>query len=184
MGSRRDRKEIPQKPRRNPLAAVLSILGTVLLAALVAVCLPLTVPRLFGYHIYSVISGSMEPAIPTGSLVYIKNMEPEEMQEGDVIAFYGARDSAAVITHRVVENRVVMGEFITKGDANRTEDMNPVPYGNFIGRVTRAVPGAGRVAELFTSPAGKTAAGGAIGAAVLLQFLASVLDRKKPPEER
>ena len=75
------------------------ILSTILLAALVAVCMPLTVPRLFGYHIYSVISGSMEPAIPTGSLVYIKEMEPEEMQTGDVIAFYGARDQALSLKH-------------------------------------------------------------------------------------
>jgi len=49
-----------------------------LLAALVLICLPLTVPRLFGYHIYTVVSGSMEPAIPTGSLVYIREAAPEE----------------------------------------------------------------------------------------------------------
>lgn len=167
-----------RKRRRSVLAAVFRILGTALLALLVAACLPLTIPRVFGYHIYSVISGSMEPAIPTGSLVYIRVMEPEEMQEGDVIAFYGAREQAAIITHRVVENRVVMGEFITRGDANQTEDMNPVPYENYIGKVVRSIPRAGRIAELFTSLAGKKAAAGMIVAAVLLQLLASLSDRK------
>ena len=77
----------------------------------------------------------MEPAIPTGSLVYIHETPPEDVAQEEVIAFYGARDSASIITHRVVENRVLMGEFVTKGDANQTEDMNPVPYGNFIGKV-------------------------------------------------
>ena len=64
----------------------------------------------------------MEPAIPTGSLVYIKEMEPKDVQVDDVIAFYGTKDAASIITHRVVENRVLMGEFITKGDANATKD--------------------------------------------------------------
>lgn len=151
-------------------------LGTLLLTALVVICLPLTVPRLFGYHIYTVVSGSMEPAIPTGSLVYIREELPEEMAAGDVIAYYGARDSTSIITHRVVENRVVMGEFITKGDANLTEDMNPVPYDNLIGRVVRSVPGAGKVAAVFTSTQGKVMAGCAVFAAVLLHLLASALE--------
>lgn len=67
--------------KRRPLAAALRILGTFLLVLVVAACLPLTAPRLLGYQIYSVISGSMEPAIPTGSLVYIQGCEPAEVQE-------------------------------------------------------------------------------------------------------
>lgn len=177
--NRRKKEAVSEKGPRRFLATAAGFSGTVLLLALMAVSLPLTVPRFFGYHIYSVISGSMEPSIPTGSLVYIRTMEPEEMQKGDVIAFYGARDQASIITHRVVENRVVMGEFITKGDANQAEDMMPVPYENYIGRVVRTIPGAGAAAELFTSPAGKTAAGGMILAAVLLQILASFPGRKR-----
>ena len=66
------------KRKGNPLGAVLRTLGTLLLLLLVAACLPLTVPRLFGYQIYAVISGSMEPALPIGSLVYIQGVEPAE----------------------------------------------------------------------------------------------------------
>lgn len=164
---------------KNPLALLLRTLGTVLLATLMLICLPLTVPRLFGYQIYSVISGSMEPAIPTGSLVYIRGGEPADVQEGEVIAFYGARDTASIITHRVVENRVVTGEFITKGDANPQEDLNPVPYAHYIGSVARSVPRAGILAELLTSPEGKRAAAGVILAAVLLQILASLAERMR-----
>lgn len=164
--------------RRHPAATVLSGLGTFLLLALILACLPLTVPRLFGYHIYSVVSGSMEPAISTGSLVYIGETEPKDVSEGEVIAFYGARDSASIITHRVVENRVVMGELITKGDANQTNDMNPVPYANVIGEVACHIPAAGKAAEVFTSMEGKLLAGGLIGAAILLQVLAVVVERR------
>ena len=148
-----------------------------LLLILVLVCIPLTVPRFFGVRIYSVISGSMEPAIPTGSLLYITEAQPEEIEEEEVIAFYGVKDAASIITHRVVENRVVMGEFITKGDANQTQDMNPVPYDNFIGKVACTIPKAGKAAELFTSLEGKVLAAGVIAAAVLLQVVAALIEK-------
>ena len=120
----------------------------------------------------------MEPAIPTGSLVYIQEMEPEDVEADDVIAFYGAKDSASIITHRVVENRVLMGEFITKGDANQTEDMNPVSYENFIGKVVKSYPEIGEIAQILTGPEGKVIAGGVIVAAVVLQILASMFERR------
>ncbi len=148
-----------------------------LLLILVLVCIPLTVPRFFGVRIYSVISGSMEPAIPTGSLLYITEAQPEEIEEEEVIAFYGVKDAASIITHRVIENRVVMGEFITKGDANQTQDMNPVPYDNFIGKVVCTIPKAGKAAELFTSLEGKILAAGVIAAAVLLQVVAALIEK-------
>ena len=167
-----------KKEKKSPVPALCSALGTVLLILLVLACVPLTVPRVFGYEIYTVISGSMEPAIPTGSLVYIADTDPGEIVEGDVIAFYGgasgngagAADSgASIITHRVVSNSVIMGEFITKGDANEKEDINPVSYDNYIGKVQLSVPMAGYAAELFTSTQGKIAAVCVIAVAALLQ---------------
>ena len=154
---------------------ICSILGTLLLVLLVAVCVPLTVPRMAGYQIYAVVSGSMEPAIPTGSLVYIKQTEPESIKEDDVIAFYGTRDAGSIITHRVVGNSVVTGEFITKGDANKTNDMNPVSYDQLIGKVAVSIPHAGILAQLFTSTTGKIAAAGVILASILFHVVASRL---------
>ena len=55
------------RQKKSPVAAVCSVLGTLLLIIIVAAYLPITIPRAFGYEIYTVISGSMEPAIPTGS---------------------------------------------------------------------------------------------------------------------
>ena len=158
---------------------ICSALGTILLIVLILGCLPLTVPRIFGYQLYTVISGSMEPEIPVGSLVYIKSMEPEDVEEKDVIAFYGGRDTSAIITHRVVENRVIMGEFITKGDANQTQDMNPVDYDEFIGRVELSIPTVGGIAQSLTSKEGKIAAASMIGLAILLEILGTVLDKSK-----
>ena len=64
-----------KKEKRGALAGcarICKIFGTVCLVAVILVCLPLTLPRVFGYEIYTVISGSMEPAISVGSLVYVQ----------------------------------------------------------------------------------------------------------------
>ena len=172
-----------RKERKSPVAVLCSALGTVLLILLVALCLPLTLPRVMGYDIYTVVSGSMEPAIPTGSLVYIENAQPEEIKEGDVIAFYGARDSAAVITHRVVENNTLMGQFTTKGDANEKEDIKPVEYREFIGKVSYSIPMLGWAAQTLTSPAGKTGAGGVIAAALALHLAGAGIRHHREKEE-
>ena len=57
---------------------------------IIAICVPLIVPKTMGYQLYTVVSGSMEPAVPTGSLVYIKYVEPGDIETGDIIAFYGS----------------------------------------------------------------------------------------------
>lgn len=159
--------------KNSPVAAAGRALSTILLAVLAAACLPLTVPRVFGYQIYTVASGSMEPAVPVGSLLYVQKAQPEDIQENDVIAYYGSLDSTAVITHRVVENQVLMGEFITKGDANSVEDRSPVPYGDFIGKVRMSIPVVGKIAMVFSSTPGKITAICLIGLAVLLRAATS-----------
>lgn len=70
------------------LPALCSVLGTLILISVILICIPVTVPKLMGYEIYDIVSGSMEPEIPVGSVVYVKEAAPEEVQEGDVIAFW------------------------------------------------------------------------------------------------
>lgn len=175
----KEHKVSEEKYKKSPVAVFCGSLGTFMLIVLVLFCLPLTLPRVFGYQIYSVISGSMEPEIPVGSMVYIKNEAPEDMEKDDVIAFYGAKDSNAIITHRVVENRIVMGEFVTKGDANQTEDMNPTPYANFIGRVTLSIPYLGTIAQMFTSITGKLMAVVVIIISLILETAASMIEKRR-----
>ena len=121
----------PQGPKNEKrggklVPALCSIAGTLILLGVIAFYLPVSIAHAKGYEVYNVVSGSMEPAIPVGSVIYVETLRPEEVAEGDVIAFHGG-DS--VIAHRVVKNRVGEGEFITKGDANAENDMNPVAGG-------------------------------------------------------
>lgn len=168
-----------KKNKRSKSAAVCNITGGLLLVLVILLCVPLTVPRLFGCQIYTVVSGSMEPAIPTGSIVYVKGTEASEVNKDDVIAFYSDNDSGAIITHRVVKNQVVSGRFITKGDANEKEDVTPVDYDNLIGKVVLSVPVLGSLLAIMTEPAGKIAAECLIAAAIILRIIAERLQKKQ-----
>ena len=134
------------------LPAVCNILGTLILFSVILLCIPVTLPKLFGYQIYDVVSGSMEPEIPVDSVVYVKETLPEKIKEGDVAAF---RSSGSVIIHRIVEKRIVEGQFITKGDANTQVDIEKIPYDAMIGVVTFHIPFLGVVMTVLTSNVGK-----------------------------
>ena len=71
------------------IAAACNFIGLLLLIIVVLMCVPLAVPRLFGFQTYAIVSGSMEPEIPVGSIVYAKAAEPEAVTPGDIIVFYG-----------------------------------------------------------------------------------------------
>jgi signal peptidase I len=95
-------------------------------------------PKVFGLQWYEVLSGSMEPSIHTGSVIFDKHVSTDKLKVGDVITFkapnqeYGANEM--IITHRihqvVDENGVV--KFQTKGDANGSVDPQLVPATNVI----------------------------------------------------
>lgn len=148
-------------------------IGLVLLLLVITVCVPLTIPRIFGYQVYNVISGSMAPAIPTGSLVYVKSTPAAEIQKEDVIAFYSAADTGAIITHRVVENHTVSGEFITKGDANKQNDPMPVEYEYLLGKVVLSIPVLGELLAMAASMQGKIAVACMIGLSIVFFLLGS-----------
>lgn len=133
---------------------LLRITGVLILAAVIAACVPLTVPKFMGYRIFHVTSGSMEPAIPTGSIIYVEGADPVDVQEQQVIAY---QMDGSFIVHRVLKNHVVEGEFLTKGDANDEADFRPVKYDRLIGVVTYHIPWLGKILGLFESTTGKLA---------------------------
>ena len=89
--------------------ALCNFIGTLILLLVIAVSVPLSVPRFLGYEVYNVVSGSMAPQIPMGSVVYVSPADPERVAAGDVIAF---RSEGSVVTHRVVRNDYIESRFI------------------------------------------------------------------------
>ena len=165
-----------QKPSNNKrgLSIFCRILGILFLLIVIATALPLTIPRLSGLQIFHVESGSMEPALPVGSVIYVEKVQPEEIREGDIITF---RREDVTVTHRVVENRLVEGEFITKGDANEEADMQAVPYASLIGRVKRHIPVLGKFLTIYASRLGKIYVLLVAACGVMLNILGSMLKR-------
>lgn len=138
---------------RSLLGWVLTGLGMAVILLTLVVALLLAAPGLLGWKQMSVLTGSMEPEIPVGSMVYVEPVEPESLAEGDVVTFVQA--DGDTVTHRVVKNRTVEGTLVTKGDANEEEDMDPVPYERVVGKVGLTLPNAGEVLGYISSDVGK-----------------------------
>ena len=108
-----------------------------------------------GYDVRIVQSGSMEPAISTGSVVVIQ--ERERYQVGDIITFGGndARGSLPT-THRIIEDRLQDGEliFVTQGDANNAPDISPTRPSDIRGAVIFSIPYLGYLLDFARQPLG------------------------------
>ena len=109
-----------------------------------------------GYRPLVVLSGSMEPYMPTGSLVLTKSVNPATVKVGDVITFRLKTDSfqTDLATHRVeaIENGPAGMSFVTKGDANRVHDLVPVSATALVGRVVLVSSLAGSVVQAVKAP--------------------------------
>ncbi|MEI3611376.1 signal peptidase I SipW [Pseudogracilibacillus sp. SO30301A] len=110
--------------------------------------------NLFGYQIKTVLSGSMEPEMETGSIIFIETEgDTTQFQENDVITFLTEENTT--VTHRITE--VIEGgeQYMTKGDANEAVDPQPVFAENIVGTYTGiSIPYAGYVLSFATSKQG------------------------------
>lgn len=111
-----------------------------MLFALILVVSPFVVPKVFGYEPYGILSNSMEPEYPVGSVVYVKSHAPENIVKGDVITFKTGVVNDSVATHRVVINDTKKRAFVTKGDHNDDADASAVAYERLLGKVVLCVP--------------------------------------------
>ena len=121
----------------------MSLLGFILILIPLVGSLFLIVPRIMGISEYTVITPSMEPMIPVGSIVLVKPIEFDEIKEGDIVSYYSKNHSDVVVTHRVASIDIDSGKLITKGDANNSADVNPVTKQQVIGVVIYSLPKAG-----------------------------------------
>ena len=130
-----------QKQKSTTMHKVLTIIGTVLCVILIPIlvinCILIVksftsedVPNVAGTLPLIVLTDSMYPVIESGDLIICRTEEPENIQVGDVIAFFDpAGNGSSIVTHRVVEVTEQDGKIAwrTKGDNNNTEDRLLVP---------------------------------------------------------
>lgn len=165
---------------------------TALVVVVVALALLLAGARLFGLQVYTVLSGSMEPNYHVGSIIYVKDVEPDTLEVGDAISFMISESTVA--THRIIE--ILPDEedpnvirFRTKGDNNDIPDTNPVHCNNVLGKVVGTVPLLGYVSDFVQNPPGTYITVGAVAILVLAVFLPDIftsareLKKEDEPEQ-
>lgn len=166
-------------PVRRILGRLMAIISTLAVVAIVALALGLTVlPAAVHGHTLTVLSGSMVPRLPVGSVVVDKPADPSTLRVGDIVTYASGKN---LITHRVAA--IKQGRsgpvFTTKGDANRTADSEPVQASQIRGKLFYDVPYIGIIRSFLLSRAGMIALGGGVLLILAVRFLIR-LNRPSP----
>lgn len=149
-----------KKPRRYK-ARIISGFTTLLLLMAVVLCLFVVVQsmshgyvRMGGYSLFRVVTGSMEPAIPVGTVLLAQETPIEKVEPDDIVCFRSTNPGSEgmIVTHRVMKvydtpNGVRC--LMTKGDHNPSMDIDPVTQTNLIGLVIRHTGEGNKMAGLI-----------------------------------
>ncbi len=145
--SKRTHTSTPQPPEGQEVKRTAKrmgrILSTVLLAVSTVLCVVVVLrsavgkdASFFGYRLFYVVTGSMEPTLPVGSMLIVG--ESDEYAIDDIITFY-SNDTGIEgqpNTHRIIDIEEKDGQiyYITQGDANNIPD-DPIPRSDVIGKM-------------------------------------------------
>lgn len=133
------------------IGQVLAWLAILLVVAVLA--LAVVVPRIAGATPYTILTGSMRPDLPPGTLVVVKPIDADTLGAGSVVTYQLSSGKPTVVTHRVVSAGIDgHGEpiFTTQGDANSSPDTKPVMPVQIKGKVWYSVPYLGHVNNAIT----------------------------------
>ena len=140
------------------------VMRFICIVALILVC-SLGAPRFFGVQEFNIITGSMTPTYPVGTLVFVQPKAADTIRPGEVVS-YVANENLDIITHRCTGQNYDDKTLTTRGDANNAEDA-PVLYENVVGVVSYSIPYVGGVVDYLTNDQ--------IGRVVLVGILMTIL---------
>jgi len=162
------------------LKFICNFLSALVIVALLALAGIFFLPKVLGGESLAVLSGSMEPGIPVGSIVAAMPVDTSEIEVGDVVTYRLAADT--LVTHRVVAINVAERTFTTKGDANEVEDTNPVPFENIVGRVKFHAPLAGYISLYIKTPLGIAGICAVVFVMIILLYLPDMFAKEEKKE--
>lgn len=125
-----------------------------LIVAISALMIISVLPIPGNFRLMTVLSGSMEPTIYTGSVVLVK---PEsDYKIGDVITFGPYSKTRPPVSHRINDIKIVGGQtfYTTKGDANNAPDAREIKKNEILGKILFSVPYIGYAIETTKKPYG------------------------------
>lgn len=140
------------------ISRIWNIVLTLLLVAAVALAVAFAGVRLVGLTPYAVLSGSMEPEYPVGSMIYVKSADPASVQAGQAITFKDGADR--LVTHQVYDVDSEQRLFYTQGIANVNDageimhDAAPTSWDALVGVPVACVPYLGYVNDWITHAPG------------------------------
>jgi signal peptidase len=112
---------------------------------------------IYGWRMQAILSGSMSPLLPIGSVVLTKTLSPSAYVVGDVVTFKLPTQPRELVTHRILTRTyspsgVLM--FVTKGDANTRSDGWNISSGAVLGKVIMTIPRLGYLVYALHIPVG------------------------------
>lgn len=173
----------PSLRRIGRIVSSLLVVGMVLLAGAVTL-----VPALAGATAYTVLSGSMAPALPPGSVAIVRPAPAESIQVGDIITFVAHDPNSSAtreVTHRVVgvQDGPDGPLFSTRGDASEDPDHGLTTAEQVRGVVWYHVPLVGYLREVLLGPVGMFYLAGALFVLVAAHLLTLPRSPSKSPSE-
>lgn len=165
------------------------LIWLVLLGLVAVLVVAVLVPRIAGATPYSILSGSMTPTYPVGTLVVSRPVDPDQIGVGTVVTYQLESGEPTVITHRVVQQAINdQGEplFQTRGDANDAPDQKWVRPVQVRGELWYAVPYLGYVNNWLTGHQRQTAVyvvAAGLGGYAAVMFVGAMRDRRKEGTE-
>lgn len=162
---------------------IADVLSTLLIVVLIIALAAVLISKLvFGVEMKAVLTPSMEPELPVGSLLIISPAEYEDIKIGDDITF--VRDkNLTLVTHRVIEKDDSTQTITTQGIANNSPD-SPTSYANVVGKVKFHIPLVGYFVIWTSDLKGKIICGIIIAALVALSILFSNSDTENENTQR
>lgn len=162
---------------------ICNFLSTVVLLLLAAVAAVIVLPMVMGFKEMAVLTGSMEPTIPVGSIVYVKPLDdPSQLQPGDICT-YTLSDGETMVTHRVVSVDPDSQTLVTKGDANDTDD-GDINFAQVFGRTQFHLPYLGYIAINAKTPVGIMTVCGVLVLVILLNFIPAIIDAGEEDKQK
>lgn len=165
-----------KRRRMRKIKKIWNGITTVLLAIALVFAILIWGLRLVGMDVYIVQSGSMEPELHVGALVYVSKVDTNELAAGDIIT-YRLSDGETLSTHRIIEVVQENGApaFRTKGDANEFEDSNLVASQSVVGKVRFSIPELGYFVTNIQQPPGTYYAFCVVAGLLVLTILPDIL---------
>lgn len=157
-------------------------------AALAILAATIVVPRITGALPYTILTSSMEPTYPPGTLIVVRPVTASDLRLGTPITYQVESGRPEVVTHRIVRiSNSADGDvrYVARGDANTVDD-EPIRLEQIRGAVWYSIPFIGYVNTWINGEQRRISVlviSGLLGAYALVMFGATLRDRGRDKED-